>query len=165
MKIKSLQDLYGEQLKDLYSAEQQVSKELPKMLKKASSNDLKNMLQQHLNNSKNQAERLESILEEVNMKPSRSKCVGMEGIIEESNEVLSELEDSEAMDAGIIALLQRIEHYEIAAYGTARTYAHMLGHHDAAKILQEILHEKKEEDKHLTSLAESGINEAAAKAA
>jgi ferritin-like metal-binding protein YciE len=164
MNMESLQELYIHGLKDLYSAEKQIIKALPKMAKAASSEELRAGFEEHLRQTEEQVERLEQIFEELEVSPRGKKCVGMEGLIEEGKELIEEDPDPEVLDAGLIAAAQHIEHYEIAGYGCVRTYAELLGYDDAAKLLQQTLDEEGETDKKLTALAEN-INVEAQKAA
>ncbi len=158
-KAKSLQDLYVDQLKDLYSAENQIIKALPKMAKQASTPELQQAFQQHEEVSKQQKDRLDQIFEKMGVSSGRKKCRGMEGIIAEGDELMTELSGNpDLLDAGLIAAAQKVEHYEIASYGTARTYANLLGDKDAAMLLEQTLLEEGETDHRLTGLAESGIN-------
>ena len=159
-----LEELLIDELKDLYSAENQLVKALPKMAKAASSPELKRAIERHLEETKRQVERLNQIGESLEVKLSGKKCKGMEGIIEEGKEIAEEDFDENAIDAGIIGAAQRVEHYEIAAYGTARTHAQLLGYNKEAKLLQQTLDEEGATDKKLTALAESIINVEAAHA-
>ena len=162
METNSLKDLYLDELKDLYDAEQQIIKALPNLIDAASSEELQNALTEHLETTKQQAERLEQIFETMGEKAKGKKCKGMEGVIKEGSEVIEENDDDEVRDAGIISAAQRVEHYEIAAYGTVRTYATLLGDEESAELLEQTLHEEKEADRKLTELAEQ-INVEAAK--
>jgi ferritin-like metal-binding protein YciE len=153
MKLESLRDLYVEQLQDLYSAETQLTKALPKMAKGATSEELRDAILEHLEVTKKQASRLEDIFSRMDENPKGKKCKGMEGLIEEGNEVLDEDMEDEVRDAALIAGAQRVEHYEIAGYGTVRTYASLLGDEEAAGTLQQILDEEKEADSKLNALA------------
>lgn len=164
MEMSTLQDLYLDELRDLLSAEGQIIKALPKMAKQANSPELKKAFETHLEESKVHVERLNKIFEKIGEKARPKKCKGMEGIIEEGKEFMEEAED-DVMDAGLIASAQRVEHYEMAAYGTLRTYAKLLGDNEAAKLLQQTLDEEGMTDKKLTKLALSGINVEAAEAA
>jgi ferritin-like metal-binding protein YciE len=157
MEMESLRELYIQELRDLYNAEGQIVKALPKMAKAASSDDLRAAFEEHLEVTKKQVERLEQIFEKLGEKPKGKKCKGMEGLLEEGKELLSEDADPDVLDAGMICAAQKVEHYEIAGYGTVRTYAEMLGEQDAARLLQETLDEEAETDKKLTELA-SKIN-------
>jgi ferritin-like metal-binding protein YciE len=158
MDLKTLDDLYVDTLKDLYNAEQQIITALPKMVSAASSPDLKRGLQDHLDQTKRQVDMLHQVFDELGTNPAGKKCVGMEGIIEEGKEILDSHADPDVKDAGLIASAQKVEHYEISGYGTARTFAQHLGYTKAAGILQRILQEEKTTDDKLTALAESGIN-------
>jgi ferritin-like metal-binding protein YciE len=155
MEMESLRDLFVEQLKDLYSAENQIIKALPKMIKAASSEELKSAFQEHLEQTKGQVERLDQIFEEIEEIPRGKKCKGMEGLIAEGKELLEEDAEEDVLDAGLIASAQHIEHYEIAGYGCVRTYAQLLGLDNAAKLLQQTLDEEKETDELLSGLAEN----------
>jgi ferritin-like metal-binding protein YciE len=157
MKLNSLQELYIEQLKDLYDAEQQIIKALPEMIEAATSEDLKQALTQHLNVTRTQATRLEKTFTALGEHPKREKCQGMKGVIEEGSNLIDVIEDPDLRDAAIIASAQRVEHYEMAGYGTARTYAGLLGQQEGGQLLQQTLDEEKEADRTLTTLAE-GIN-------
>ncbi|MEA2599806.1 MAG: hypothetical protein QOF89_798 [Acidobacteriota bacterium] len=158
MELDSLQKLYVEELKDLYSAEKQILQALPRMAKKASNAQLKAAFQEHVQVTQGQLERLDQIFEGLGKSPRGKKCKAMEGLVEEGKETMQEDMDDDVMDAALIAAAQRIEHYEIAGYGTVRTYAQLLGEKDAAKLLQQTLDEEGDADKKLTQLAESTIN-------
>lgn len=160
MAIESLDDLFVDQLRDLYDAENQLIKALPKMAEAATSDELREGIEQHLEQTKGHAQRIEQIFENLGEKAKGKKCKGMEGVIKEGSEVLEEDMDEDVRDAAIIAAAQRVEHYEIAGYGTARTYANLLGEREAASLLEQTLQEEKETDAKLTQLAE-GINVAA----
>lgn len=158
MEVDSLKKLYVEELKDLYSAEKQILQALPKMVKKATNPQLKDAFQEHLQVTQVQVERLERIFEALG-KPARGKkCKAMEGLLEEGKEVMAEDMEAEVMDAALISAAQRVEHYEMAGYGTVRTWAELLGEKDAAKLLQQTLDEEGDADKSLTQLAETTIN-------
>ncbi len=157
MKPASLQDLYIEQLRDLYNAEQQIIKALPEMIEAASASELKDALENHLNVTKTQLTRLDKIFAALGEKPEGEKCKGMEGVIEEGTDLVDDIADGTLRDAAIIASAQRVEHYEMAGYGTARTYATLLASDEASKLLQQTLNEEKEADQTLTEVA-SGIN-------
>jgi len=154
MKPNSLQELYVEQLQDLYDAEHQIIKALPKMIAEVTSPDLKDALTEHLEVTKTQASRLEQIFESSGEKAKAEKCKGMQGVIQEGSDLIREIKDENVRDAAIIASAQRVEHYEMAGYGTARNYANLLGDENAAQLLQETLDEEKEADAKLTALAE-----------
>ena len=163
MKLNTLKDLYIHELKDLYSAEKQIIKALPKMIKAATNQELASGFQEHLEQTRGHAERLEKILAGYNQGTRGPKCKGMEGLLAEGSELMEDETDHEVCDAGLIAAAKRVEHYEISGYGTARTYASLLGDKDGAKLLQTTLDEEAETDKKLTSLATSSINVAADK--
>jgi ferritin-like metal-binding protein YciE len=163
MKLNTLKDLYIHELKDLFSAEQQIIKALPKMVKAAKSEKLADGFEQHLEQTKSHADRLEKILTGFSQTTRGPKCKGMEGILKEGEEIIEEEADAEVRDAGLIAAAQRVEHYEIAGYGTVHTYAKLLHDNNGAQLLQTTLNEEAETDKKLTSLATSAINVAADK--
>lgn len=158
MKMDTLRDLYVEQLKDLYSAETQLVKALPKMEKAASHPQLKEAFQSHLAETQKQVERLDQIFQQLGEKPGGHTCKAMQGLIEEGNEMIKQKGDPAVIDAGLIAAAQRVEHYEIAGYGTVRTYANQLGENQGAKLLQQTLDEEGKTDKLLTQLAERVVN-------
>jgi ferritin-like metal-binding protein YciE len=158
MKLDSLKKLYVEELRDLYSAENQILKALPKMAKAATSKELQEAFSTHLAQTKGQVERLEKIFTKLDMTPKGKTCKAMEGLVKEGEELLSEDAEPEILDAGLIAAAQRVEHYEMAGYGTVRTYATLLKETEAARLLQETLDEEGETDKTLSKLAESVIN-------
>lgn len=158
MPLKTLHDLYVDELRDLYNAEHQVLKALPKMAKAASNPQLKDAFSQHLQQTEEQVRRLERIFRDMGKTPRGKKCIGMKGLIEEGQELLKEKADPAVKDAGLISAAQRVEHYEMAGYGTVRTYARTLGLSDAAQVLQQTLNEEGETDHKLTRLAESTIN-------
>ncbi len=158
MKIDSLKALLEEELKDIYSAEKQLLKALPKMVKKASSEELKSALQEHLEVTEGQIARLEEVFESLG-KPAKAKtCKAMQGLLEEATEIMEEDATDAVLDAGIIAAAQKVEHYEIASYGTVRTWARLVGEDQAAELLQETLDEESEADQRLTELAENFVN-------
>lgn len=165
MKESALKELYIDELRDVYNAENQLTKALSKMAKAATSDDLRAGFEEHLEQTKGHVERLETIFKELGEKPTGKKCKGMEGLVEEGNEMIKEGDlEGEALDAGLISAAQRVEHYEIAAYGCARTYANLLGEDDAAELLEQTLKEEKETDQKLTKLAEKINVEAEAEA-
>ena len=157
-KMSTLEDLYMDLLKDLYSAEKQLVKALPKMAKNAQSPDLQRAFQEHLRQTEGQVERIERIFSEMDGSPRGKKCVGMEGLIEEGNELLKEDVEPDVLDAGLIAAAQKVEHYEIAGYGTARAWAQRLGYDQAARLLQQTLEEESMANEKLTKIAESHVN-------
>jgi ferritin-like metal-binding protein YciE len=152
-----LNDLFEDQIKDLYSAENQILKALPKMAKASTNAQLRSAFERHLEETRGHVARLEQIAEELEFSPKGKKCKGAEGLIEEGKEVMDEFED-ETLDAGLIGAAQRVEHYEIAGYGTARTHAELLGYKKAARLLQQTLDEEERTDKKLTQIAESVVN-------
>jgi ferritin-like metal-binding protein YciE len=161
MKLESLKDLYLEQLKDLYSAETQLVDALPKMAERATSSDLKNGFQEHLRQTQEHVRRLEQIFQDLGDSPKGHTCEGMKGLIKEGEEMIKMKGDDKVIDAGLIAAAQRVEHYEIAGYGTVRTYAEMLGKTQHASLLERTLQEEEMTDEKLTRLAETHINQEA----
>jgi ferritin-like metal-binding protein YciE len=155
MELASLEDLFVEELKDLYSAENQLLKALPKMAKAAASKELKAGFEKHLKQTKGHVERLEQICKEFGVSPKGKKCKAMEGLVEEGAEVIKEDAEPDVKDASLIAAAQRVEHYEIAGYGCVRTYAKLLGNEQAARLLQQTLDEEGDTDKALSKLAEN----------
>jgi len=162
-KLKSLEDLFEHQLKDLYSAEKQALQAMPKMLETAQDPGLKKAFETHLEETKEQKVRLEKVCELVGISPGRMKCKAMEGLIEESEEAIAEDATPEVKDAALIAASQRMEHYEIAGYGTAAHYAERLGHQEAAELLAQTLKEEQKTDTLLNKLAKGSINKKAEK--
>lgn len=162
MKMKTLADLLAHELKDLYSAEKQLTKALPKMVKAATSESLQEAFSTHLEETEQQIVRLEEVMEMLEVPTRGPKCKAMEGLIEEGKHVLEEEMDDDVRDAALIAAAQRVEHYEIAGYGCARTFAEMLGHSEVAELLQQTLDEEKSADEKLTQIAMDHINEEAA---
>jgi ferritin-like metal-binding protein YciE len=159
-KVKTLQELLVDGLRDAYHAEKQVTKALPKMAKAANSDELRDAFETHLEETRQQIDRLEQIFELLEEKAKAKPCAGMQGIIEEGQEHMGEAE-GDAADAALIASAQKAEHYEIAAYGTLEAWARQLGHEEVANLLQETLDEEKATDERLTELAEGFINAAA----
>jgi ferritin-like metal-binding protein YciE len=153
-----LEELLVDELKDLYSAEKQLVTALPRMAKAASSPELRRAFERHTEETKRQVQRLEQIGADLDIRLTGKKCKGMEGLIAEGKELMEEDLDDNALDAGLIGAAQKVEHYEIAGYGTARTHAELLGFTKAAKLLQQTLDEEGMTDKKLTALAESIIN-------
>ena len=162
MELDTLKDLYVHELKDLFSAEQQLVKALPKMAKAASNKELAGGFQEHLEQTREHAQRLEQILSSHKQTTRRPKCKGMEGIVAEGAEMIEEEADAEVKDAGLIAAAQRVEHYEMACYGTARAYADLLGDKEGANLLLTTLEDERQTDQKLSKLAKSAINVAAA---
>jgi ferritin-like metal-binding protein YciE len=161
MKLETLKDLYVHELKDLYSAEKQIIKALPKMAKAATNKQLAASFEEHFEQTKEHVTRLEKILTSYDESTRGPKCEGMEGLIKEGEEMIKEDAEEEVRDAGLIAAAQRVEHYEMAGYGCARTYAELLEDRDGAQLLQTTLTEESDTDKKLTNLAKSAINVAA----
>jgi ferritin-like metal-binding protein YciE len=159
MKLDSLQDLYINELKDLYDAEQRILEALPEMADAAGSPDLKEAFEQHLAQTRNQVTRLEQVFQMLGEPAKRQKCKGIQGILDEGEDLMDEDAPPAVCDAALIASAQRVEHYEISAYGTCRTYARRLGYEEQARLLQQTLEEESQTDKKLTALAESYINE------
>jgi len=157
MAIRTFEDLLVDEIKDLYDAEHQLTKALPKMAKAATSPDLKKAFESHLKETEGHIKRLEQVFEGLGKKPTRKTCAAMKGLVEEGSEVIEEEMDPEVKDAALIGAAQRVEHYEMAGYGTVRTFAHLLGHHDLEAILQQTLEEEAGADEKLTGIA-SKIN-------
>jgi ferritin-like metal-binding protein YciE len=157
----TLHETLVDELKDLYHAEKQLTKALPKMAKATSHEELREALEMHLEETQEQLTRLEQVFESLGEKVKAKPCAGMAGIIEEGNEKLQELDKGPVLDAVLIAAAQRVEHYEIGAYGTCLEWARLMGHDEAVALLEQTLEEEKSADKKLTMLAEQGINEAA----
>jgi ferritin-like metal-binding protein YciE len=158
MKLDTLEKLYVDELRDIYNAENQLLKALPKMAKGASSPDLKNAFETHLRQTESHVERLEQIFADLDESPKGKTCRAMKGLIEEGSEILKEDGEESVLDAGIIVAAQKVEHYEMAAYGSARTFARLLGQEKAAELLQSTLDEESETNESLNQLAESMVN-------
>ena len=165
MKLETLQELYVAELKDLYSAETQILKALPKMAEKATNGDLRAGFEDHFQQTQEHVARLEQIFNQLGESPQGNACEGMEGLLKEGAKVMSESADPEVCDAAMISAAQRVEHYEMAGYGCCRSYAQLLGFDSAATLLQKTLDEEKATDKILTELAIGHINAGAAAAA
>jgi ferritin-like metal-binding protein YciE len=165
MKLETLNDLYVAELKDLYSAEDQIITALPKIIDKVQSPGLRQALEKHLEETRGHVARLEQVFEMSGQPAKKQKCKGMEGLLEEGDELIGKEATPAVRDAAIIAACQRVEHYEMAAYGTVRTYADQLGLNRASKMLQETLDEEGAADEKLTSLAKHGINTQATRTA
>ncbi len=161
-KMESMEDLLLHEVKDLYSAEKQLIKTLPKVAQKASSPQLKDALEEHLQQTEEHANRLEQIFEMLGERAKAVTCKGMEGILDEGSEVMKMRGTPETLDAAIIMAAQKVEHYEIAAYGSAATWAAMIGRSDIKKLLGQTLREEEQTDQKLTKLAESGVNQRSA---
>jgi ferritin-like metal-binding protein YciE len=158
MKLDTLQKLYTDELRDLYNAEMQLLKALPKMAKAASSEDLKDAFEKHLEQTKGHVERLDKVFQEIDEKPKGKTCKAMKGLIEEGSEILGEDGEESVIDAGIIVAAQKVEHYEIAGYGSVRTFAQLLGKDRSAELLQKTLDEESETNELLNKLAEDIVN-------
>jgi ferritin-like metal-binding protein YciE len=163
MEMETLQELLVEELKDIYNAESQLVKALPRMAKKASSDQLKQAFETHTKETQGQIDRLEQVFEALGEKAKGKKCHAMQGLLEEAKEMMGEDMEDDVMDAALIAAAQKVEHYEIASYGTVRAWAQILGNKEAVKLLQQTLDEEGKTDKLLTKLAESNINVEAAR--
>ena len=157
MKLENLQQLFIKELRDLYDAEKQITDALPKLINAAKYPELKTALQEHLEVTKRQIARLDRIFETLGEDPTGETCKGMKGVIKEGDEIVSQGGDSSTVDAGIISAAQRVEHYEMAGYGTVRTYAELLGQQEVAQLLQQTLDEEKDADETLTEIAR-GVN-------
>jgi ferritin-like metal-binding protein YciE len=155
MKLNSLEEVFAQELKDIYDAEKQITKALPKMIKAASSEELQAALSEHLEQTHQQIERLDRIFESLGESPGRKKCSGMQGLIKEAGHVLEAEGDPTAKDAAMICGAQKVEHYEMGAYGCLRTWAEILGKEDAARLLQQTLDEEGGADKKLTEIAQN----------
>ena len=162
MTIDSLRDVLVDLVRDLYNAESQLLKALPKMAKAASSEELRTAFQEHLEETRGQVERLDQVCEQLGVKGKGKTCHAMKGLVEEGAEVIAAAGDPAARDAALIAAAQKVEHYEIAGYGTARTFARLLGEDDVAELLEQTLEEESATDEKLTQIAQSGINQEAA---
>jgi ferritin-like metal-binding protein YciE len=158
MEMESLRDIYIEELKDLYSAENQILKALPRMIKASTHPQLKKAFTTHERQTREHVKRLERICKQLGESPKGKKCHGMQGLLEEGKELISEKPEPDVLDAGLISAAQHVEHYEIAGYGTARAHANMLGLKKVAKLLQQTLDEEARTDKKLSQLAESAVN-------
>jgi ferritin-like metal-binding protein YciE len=155
MKLENLQQLFVKELRDLYDAENQITDALPKLIDASKSTELKSALQEHLQVTKQQISRLDRIFQILKEKPTSETCKGMKGVIKEGDEIVSAGGDPSTIDAGIISAAQRVEHYEMAGYGTVRTYAQLLGQNEMAQLLEQTLREEEEADRKLTQIASS----------
>jgi ferritin-like metal-binding protein YciE len=160
-KISTMEELFLDQIQDLYDAEKQLTKALPKMAKAASSDELRQAFEEHLEQTRGHVDRLEQVFEAIGSKAKGKKCEAMAGLVKEGDEIASNTEETSVRDAGLIAGAQKVEHYEIAGYGSARTHAQLLGHDRVASLLEQTLEEEKETDEKLTELAESMVNQEA----
>jgi ferritin-like metal-binding protein YciE len=161
-RFETLRDLYMDELRDLYDAEHQLLDALPKMEERASHDELKRAFRSHLEETRGQVSRLEQVFDKCGEKPERKTCVAMKGLIAEGEEILKARGDDDVIDAGLIGAAQKVEHYEIAGYGTVRTLARRLGFEDQARLLQQSLDQEGAADKKLTQIAESRVNVEAA---
>jgi ferritin-like metal-binding protein YciE len=161
-KMATMDDLFLDEIRDLYDAEKQLTKALPKMAKAVASDQLRQAFEEHLGQTEVHVERLEQIFESLAQASSGKKCAAMSGLIKEGDELAGDTEQTAVRDAGLIAAAQKVEHYEIAGYGSARAHAEILGHTSAVRLLDETLAEEKETNEKLNSLAEMGINKEAA---
>ena len=161
MKILSMEDLFLEQVEDLYDAEKRLVKALPKMAEATTSQTLRQAFESHLIETEGHVTRLENVFRTVGQNPKGRTCDAMKGLISEGEEIVSDIDESSLRDAGLIAAANRVEHYEIAAYGSARTFAQTLGLHEAANLLEQTLQEEKKADQKLTQIAESMVNDQA----
>jgi len=164
MAVETIDDLFIDELKDLYSAEKQITKALPKMAKAASSTELRTALEKHLEETKGHVERLEKIFETLGKKGTGKTCEGMKGVLEEGSEVVGDVAKGPVRDAGIIAAAQRVEHYEMAGYGSVRSFAKLLGKPEIMSLLEQTLSEEKAADEKLTQVSKV-VNQEAKKAA
>jgi ferritin-like metal-binding protein YciE len=164
MSVDTIEKLFVDELKDLYSAEKQITKALPKLAKASTSEDLRDAFESHLKETQGQIERLEQIFSILEVSPRGKTCAGMKGLLEEGSEVLEEAEEGAVRDAAMISAAQRVEHYEMAGYGSVRTYAELLGKDKIVTLLQKTLEEEKSADSKLTHIAQS-VNEDALRAA
>lgn len=159
--VMTMEDLFIEELRDLMDAEKQIVKALPKMVDAATSSELKSALTEHLEVTRGHVDRLERIFTAIGVKSGGVKCDGMNGLIKEGDEMVKQTDEGNVRDAGLIAAAQRVEHYEMAGYGSARTFAQLLGRDEAADLLEETLDEEKEADQKLTEIAETMVNQRA----
>ncbi len=165
MKLESLHELFLTELQDMYDAENELTKALPKMAEKANYPELKSSIEQHLEQTRNHAQRLEEVFRSLGEKAKTQKCKGIRGIIDEGEDLAGRSGDPAAIDAGIIASAQKVEHYEIAAYGSLCSWAETMGHQRELQLLEQTLQEEKETDRKLTQLAERMVNVDAVRAA
>jgi ferritin-like metal-binding protein YciE len=165
MAVKSVKDLLLEELRDIYHAEKQLVRALPKMAKKAKSDELRQAFELHLEETKGQVERLDQVFQQLDSRSSGKRCEAMEGLIEEAKEMMEEISTPEVLDAAMIAAAQKVEHYEIASYGSVCALAEALGQKEAAKLLEETLNEEKATDQRLNQIALSSVNQTALRTA
>lgn len=162
MAIKSMQDLFIHELSDIYSAEKQLTKALPRLARAADNQELSQAFEAHLEETRGQVDRIDKIVDQMDIRLKRVKCAGMEGLVDEAREIIDTVPQGALRDAALIGGAQKAEHYEIAAYGTLCALAKQLGHQDAAKLLSQTLEEEKATDEKLTRIAEQGANRQAA---
>jgi ferritin-like metal-binding protein YciE len=165
MAVKSVNDLLLDELRDIYHAEKQLVKALPKMAKKAKSDQLRQAFEHHLEETKGQVDRLEQVFDKLDARSRGKRCEAMEGLVEEAQEMMDEITTPEVLDAAMIAAAQKVEHYEIASYGSARALAEALGHNEIAQLLDQTLEEEKQADRKLNEIALSDVNQRALKTA
>lgn len=165
MKTKTIDDLFQDGLRDIYYAERQILKALPKMIRATKSTELRGAFEKHLDQTQGQVERLQEAFELLGRRAQGKTCPAIDGILEEGQEIMEEFKDSPAMDAGLLAAAQAVEHYEITRYGTLCTWAKMLGKNDIAALLKQTLAEEEDTDKTLSKLAEASVNRSAMEAA
>jgi ferritin-like metal-binding protein YciE len=165
MAVKSVKDLLLEELRDIYHAEKQLVRALPKMAKKAKSDELRQAFELHLEETKGQVERLDQVFQQLDSRSSGKRCEAMEGLIEEAKEMMEEISTPEVLDAAMIAAAQKVEHYEIASYGSVQALAEALGHTEAARLLEDTLNEEKSADQKLNQIALSSVNQTALRTA
>jgi ferritin-like metal-binding protein YciE len=165
MAVKSVNDLELEELRDIYHAEKQLVRALPKMAKKAKSDKLRQAFEHHLDQTKGHVDRLEQVFEKLDTRPRAKRCEAMEGLITEAEELMDEVNTPEVLDAALIAAAQKVEHYEIASYGTLHALAEELGQNEVANLLEQTLNEEKEADQKLNQIALSDVNKAALRTA
>lgn len=161
MPVKTVQDLFVEELRDIYHAEKQILKALPKMAKSAQNPELKEAFEQHLEQTRGQVERLEQVFEQLDVAKRGKRCEAMEGLLEEARSTMEEVEDKSVLDVGMIINAQKVEHYEIAGYGSLVALARQLGHDEAAQLLEQTLEEEKATDKKLNEVALRAANPSA----
>jgi ferritin-like metal-binding protein YciE len=164
MPVNSVQDLLQQELRDIYDAEKQLVRALPKLAKASSSEQLRQAFQEHLDQTKHQVERLEQAFDQLDMAARGKRCEAMRGLVEEANDTMEEIKTPEVLDAALIAGAQKVEHYEMAAYGSVRALAEACGHREVAKLMDETLEEEKEADQKLNQIALSEVNPAALEA-
>ncbi len=158
MSVKSLKDLFIDELEDMYNAENQLTKALPTMAEKSTSDQLKKAFKSHLEETKNQIKRLDQVFQDLEMQPKGKKCEAMEGLVKEAKTLMDEVSDKQVRDAALISAAQKVEHYEIGSYGTLRNFAVALGYDESVKLIQQNLDEESAADEKLSEIAESEVN-------